>query len=261
VIHIDLDGEELNRSVSTFLEIVADAREAAVQILNGLRAAKRTFAWRPSGAPPAQPGTAEDDPAVAPESVVQAINQVVTDRTILVSDASLASGWTASHYKVPGAGRKFIAPRGLAGIGWACGAAIGAALAAPHGTRIIVVAGDGAAAYWLGEMETAVRWKLPITFIILNNSGFGWVIQHEKKLAFSELSTFSPVDYAAIGTATGTKSMRARTIGEVHDGLRQALAQDGPFVLDVLSSQRADATINYLSIDAGAPSISKAYSA
>jgi acetolactate synthase-1/2/3 large subunit len=260
VIHIDIDGEELNRSISTYLEVLGDAKEVAAQMLSGLRAAKRTFQWHPDGHPPAQPGTAGDDPAVAPEAVVDAINDVATGETILVSDASLASGWTASHYKTPGAGRKFIAPRGLAGIGWSCGAAIGAALAAPQGGRIIVVAGDGSAAYWLGEMETAARWNLPITFVILNNAGFGWVIQYEKKLEFSKLSTFSPVDYAAIGKATGAKSMRATTIREVRDGLRQALAHDGPFVLDVLSSQRSDATVDYLSINPDGLSMKSAYS-
>jgi acetolactate synthase-1/2/3 large subunit len=260
VIHIDTDGEEMSRSISTFIEVLGDAKEVAAQILSGLRAANRTFSWRPDGQPPAQPGTAEDDPAVAPEGIVNAINEVVTDNTILVSDASLASGWTASHYKTPGAGRKFIAPRGLAGIGWSCGAAIGAALAAPRGTRVVVVAGDGSAAYWLGDMETAVRWNLPITFVILNNAGFGWVIQYEKKQDFSQLSTFCPVDYAAIGKATGAKSMRALTIDEVREGLQQALTHDGPFVLDVLSSQRSDTTVDYLSINPDGLAMKSAYS-
>jgi acetolactate synthase-1/2/3 large subunit len=260
VVHIDTDGEELNRSISTHLEILADAKEASAQILDGLRALRRTFKWQLNGNVPEQPGTASDDPDVAPEDVVSAMNDVVAERTILVSDASLASGWTASRYKSPGSGRKFIAPRGLAGIGWACGAAIGAALAAPKGTRIVLVAGDGSAAYWLGEMETAVRYNLPITFVILNNSGFGWIIQCEKQLKFSNLSTFSPVDYAAIGVATGARSIRARTIDEFRTGLRQALAHDGPFVLDALTSQRSDATVSYESINPDGATIRTAYS-
>lgn len=261
VIHIDIDGEELNRSIATRVEILSDAKEAAAQILSGLRAAKRTFAWRPDGQAPAQPGTAKDDTAVAPEGVVSAINDAVGENTILVSDASLASGWSASRYKSRGSGRKFLAPRGLAGIGWSCGAAVGAAVAAPQGTKIIVVAGDGSAAYWLGEIETAVRYKLPITFVILNNSGFGWVIQYEKKLQFPQLSTFSPVDYAAVGKGIGAGSMRAETIEEFRRALQSALAHDGPFVLDVLTSQRSDATISYEAINPDGVSIKSAYSA
>ena len=259
VLHIDTDGEELDRSISTTLEILADAKQGCGQVLDGLRALRRTFAWQPEGDACAQPGTPGDDPAVPPEAVVEAISGVVSEKTVLVSDASLASGWTASRYKTPGYGRKFIAPRGLAGIGWSCGAAIGAAFAVPRGTRIVLVAGDGSAAYWLGEMETAARLKLPITFVILNNSGFGWVIQCEKKLDFPQLSTFSPVDYAAVGQATGIKSMRARTIEEFRTGFRQASGHDGPFVLDVLTSQRADATIDYEAINPHGVSVKSAY--
>lgn len=258
IVHIDIDGEELNRSIPIHLGIVADAKEVCAQLLEGLRNAKLTFAWTPDGEIPAQPGTAADDPAVAPEAVVSAISEAVKDDTILISDASLASGWVASRYVTPGNGRKFLAPRGLAGLGWACGAAIGAAIASP-GTRIIAVAGDGAAAYWLGEIETAVRFNLPITFVILNNSGFGWVIQCEKKLQFPHLSTFCPVDFAATGAAAGLESVRAKTIAEFRQALLGALAYDGPSVVDVLSSQRSDATLDYESINPNAPAMRTAY--
>ena len=81
-----------------------------------------------------------------------------------------------------------------------------------------------------------------------------------KKQKFSELSTFSPVDYAAIAKATGAKGMRALTIDQVRAGLQQALAYDGPFLLDVLSSQRSDATVDYLSINSDGPSVGSLYS-
>ena len=163
IIHIDIDGEELSRSIAVSLEIVADVKEAASQILAALSQDKKDFTWQIEGEVAAQPGTAADDPAVAPEAVVKSINQAFAENTIVVSDASLSSGWVASWHKVRQAGRGYIAPRGMAGLGWACGAAIGAAMAAPKGTRVVVVAGDGATAYWLGEIETAVRLKLPIT--------------------------------------------------------------------------------------------------
>lgn len=250
VIHIDMDGEELNRSIPACLEIVADVKEAAQQILAALRnTGRQNFAWQPTGQAPQQPGTADGDPAVAPEAVITTLNERFEGETILVSDASLSSGWCASRYKIRGTGRKFIAPRGLAGIGWACGGAIGAALAAPKGTRIAVVAGDGAAAYWLGEIETAVRWQLPITFVILNNASFGWIVQEERARRFVKESTFDPVDFAAIGIASGTGGARATSIDEVDIGLRQALNHEGPFVLDVLSSEKATCTVKYQSIN------------
>jgi len=122
------------------------------------------------------------------------------------------------------------------------------------------VAGDGAAAYWLGEIETAVRWKLPITFVILNNASFGWIVQEERARRFVKESTFEPVDFAAIGVASGTGGARAHSIEEVSAGLDQALSQEGPFVLDVLSSEKATCTVKYASINPEASSTLGVYS-
>ncbi|MBU1374860.1 MAG: thiamine pyrophosphate-binding protein [Alphaproteobacteria bacterium] len=237
LIHVDIDGEELGRALPAAVEIVADVREAARAIGDGLAAAKARFSWKPEGHPLPQPGTKPDDPAVAPERVVEAINALMDDDAIMVSDASLASGWTASRFQTRRAGRSYIGPRGLAGIGWAGGAAIGAALGAPKGTRVIAVAGDGAAGYWLGEIETAARLKLPITFVILNNAGYGWVIQGERGLGITPESTFAPVDFAAVGKAMGTGASRAHSINEVQAGLTEAFDLKGPYVLDILSSE------------------------
>jgi len=259
IIHVDLDGEEIGRAIPAALGIVADIREAAQQIADGLAAAGARFSWSRAGEAPAQPGTASDDPAVGPEHVVAAINHLIDDHSILVTDASLASGWTASRHQVRQAGRRFLAPRGLAGIGWAGGAAIGAALAARAGTHVVAVAGDGAAAYWLGEIETAVRLNLPITFVMLNNAGFGWVIQGERSLGISPESTFSPVDFAAIGRAVGAGAARATTVAEVRSGLKAAIDHPGPFVLDVLSSERSSPSVDYALLDPSAASKHGAY--
>ena len=245
IIHIDIDGEELSRSIAVSLEIVADVKEAASQILAALSQDKKDFTWQIEGEVAAQPGTAADDPAVAPEAVVKSINQAFAENTIVVSDASLSSGWVASWHKVRQAGRGYIAPRGMAGLGWACGAAIGAAMAAPKGTRVVVVAGDGATAYWLGEIETAVRLKLPITFVILNNAGFGWIIQCERTMNFVTESTFAPVDFSAIGKAVGADGTRAFSMEEVLSAFKQAATIDSPFVIDVLSSDVATPTVDY----------------
>src|SRR3546814_6803449 len=44
---------------------------------------------------------------------------------------------------------------------------------------------------WIGEVETAVRHRLPILFVILNNAGFGWIMQGEKMLDIQPRSTRS----------------------------------------------------------------------
>ena len=110
---------------------------------------------------------------------------------------------------------------------------------------MVAVAGDGAAAYWLGEIETAVRMELPIIFVMLNNAGYGWVIQGERSLGITPESVFRPVDFAAVGRAMGAGASRAATLDEAREGLAAALSQPGPYVLDVLSSELSSPSVDY----------------
>lgn len=65
----------------------------------------------------------------------------------------------------------FNAATGYGALGYGPGAAIGAAIAAP-GTSVVCLIGDGGLQFSPGELRTALDEKLPITFIVWNNSGF-----------------------------------------------------------------------------------------
>lgn len=66
----------------------------------------------------------------------------------------------------------FNAATGYGALGYATGAAVGAALAAPE-ARIFCLIGDGGLMFSPGEVLTAVEEQLDITFIVFNNRGFG----------------------------------------------------------------------------------------
>lgn len=259
IIQIDIDGEELGRAIPARLAMVADARETARRIVGEIGETRSRAVWKLDAKIPMQPGTDADDIAIAPEAVLAAINAHTDQDTLLVSDASLSSGWTASRYKIKGAGRKFFCPRGLAGIGWAGGAAIGAAAGASEGARVVAVAGDGAAAYWLGEMETAARLNLPIVYVILNNSGFGWVVQGERMLGIHPQSTFGYVDFAAVARGFGIDAVTAETPQQLEDGIAAAFAAKGPYLIDVRSSDRASPSVDYALLDPASASAYGAY--
>jgi acetolactate synthase-1/2/3 large subunit len=68
----------------------------------------------------------ENEP-LKPQVIMDIVNHFITDGDMAVCDASLASGWAAVYYRVKKPGRHFLAPRGLAGLGWgapACGVAL-----------------------------------------------------------------------------------------------------------------------------------------
>ena len=253
VIHVDLDPEEIGRTQHVNVGISADARETAILLADRLKdmALDLESNWAAELSHDGQPGTASDDPDIPPERVVQTLSEVMEASDVLLADASLASGWSAQHFQVKAPGRGFIAPRGLAGIGWACGAAVGARLAMAPERRLVCLAGDGAWAYSLSEVETAVRCQLPITYVILNNSSLGW-IRHTEKARGQEISSdFGEVDFAGVARCMGAEGERVESLEALGAALQRAMATPGPHVLELRTSADASPTVGLKRVKRG----------
>ena len=110
--------------------------------------------------------------------MLAALEQALAPGDTLICDASLASGWGGVYFEQRQPGRQVLFPRGQAGLGYALPAAIGAATAtASAGAtgRTVVLTGDGALGYAVGELATVTELGLPITVVVLNNRSLGWI--------------------------------------------------------------------------------------
>lgn len=252
LVHIDIDGAELGRSIPAAVEVVADAGEAA----SALRGALAAQGWQSPewlGSLPAavSPGTPADDDAVAPEEVVRAIDRRLGPGDVLVSDASLASGWASAHYRVKQSGVGLVAPRGLAGIGWSPGAAIGARFATEPGKRVVTLAGDGAWGFGPTEVETAVRAGLDLVYVILDNAALGWVTHAEAHAGVTPSATFGDIDFAAVARAMGAGGTVVTDADEL-DGVLATALEGGVHLIDVRTSAAASPTLSYGKVRDGA---------
>lgn len=255
-IHIDIDPDEIGRNYYNSVPIVADAREG-VRALRGVVKRETPTAWRLDrmraekqewwertaweSRPVASNGSTT--PETMPQDVMRLLRDLTREDDVLVADASLASGWAASRWQTVTSGRRFIAPRGVAGLGWGLPAAIGAALAIEDGRangRVVCLAGDGGLGYSLGELETAARLRLPIIIVVLNNASLAWT-KHGAADHFSGdtiSQDFTDVDFAAVGRALGCEGHRVEHSHDLADALRSATRPDrpGPAVVDVRTS-------------------------
>ena len=121
-------------------------------------------------------------------------------------------------------------------MGYGLGAAIGAQVANP-GRQVINFAGDGCFRMNMNEIATAVREHLPLVEVVVNNHVLGMVRQwqdlfYEKHYSATVLS--DSVDYVKLAEAMGAKGMRATTREEFNAALEEALAADGPVVIDAV---------------------------
>jgi len=121
-------------------------------------------------------------------------------------------------------------------------AAIGAHFARPN-VKCVSVMGDGSFGFTCGELETVVRYRLPITFIVISNGTYGW-IKAGQKSAYDKRYfgvDFEITDHAAVAAAFGVKSWRVTEPGDLGKTLKEALAHGGPAVVDVICEPLQDA--------------------
>jgi acetolactate synthase-1/2/3 large subunit len=97
--------------------------------------------------------------------------------------------------------------------------------------------GDGSFGMSVGELETITRYNLPIVLIQCSNGSFGWIkelqhLYHDDRYFSVD---FNPVDYAAIARGFGFRAQQIVDPNELERGLKTALADGGPYYLDVVT--------------------------
>ena len=119
-------------------------------------------------------------------------------------------------------------------MGWAIGAAIGAAMADRRGP-VVCLTGDGSLLMNGQEMTVALSERLPVIFIVLNDSALGMVM-HGQRLAGAEAIGFGlpEVDFAAVARAMGINAMTIASDAELESlDSRDFDLTDGPLLIDV----------------------------
>ncbi|MCI5166390.1 MAG: thiamine pyrophosphate-binding protein [Candidatus Electrothrix sp. GM3_4] len=119
-------------------------------------------------------------------------------------------------------------------MGWAPGSAVGTALGNP-GTPVVCIVGDASYMMYGHEISVAVAEKLPVIFIILNDSSFGAVKHRNRQIGTLDLGfALPPTDFALMAEAVGAAGYAVHT-PEDFAGLdfHNICTRSGPTVLDV----------------------------
>ncbi len=244
IVHIDSDPMVIGANYPTAVAIAADARLALEALAKAL--AKRdpqgqggagvvAAAWSKKLAAFEALAQSSERP-IRPERVIAALMRLLDDDAILVADPGTPCPYFSAHYRQRRAGRQFITNRAHGALGYALGASMGAHVGRPH-VKTVAAMGDGSFNFACGEFETMVRHNMPITSIVFSNAVFGW-IKAGQNAGFDQRFynvDFGRTDHAAVAAAFGLKAYRVEDPAEVEPVLRQALAHDGPTLVDIVS--------------------------
>ncbi|GAB3007568.1 thiamine pyrophosphate-binding protein [Amycolatopsis acidiphila] len=137
-------------------------------------------------------------------------------------DMTILGYWAWSAW--PGA---LHSAQGAGGLGFAFPAALGASV---HGPAL-AVSGDGGAMYGLAELATAVQHRLDVTWLIVDDGGYG-ILREYLTGAFGETTAteLARPDFVALAHSFGVPAIRS-TVDDMQADLAKALATPGPAVV------------------------------
>lgn len=251
LLQIDLDPRMIGHNFPARVGVVADARLALEGLVDAApqqegeaaRAgwardvSQRVVRWREH----ARELERQQPPdGIHPAAVIGALRRAMAPQDLLAADTGAIAAWAGALFPVP-AGQTMI--RSAGSLGWVVPAALGAALAAPD-RRTVALTGDGGLLYHIGELETAVRWRIPLVLVVLNNRSFASEYHLLKNIwhrDLPEVVDFHDVDFAAVARGFGVAGTVVERVEDLDRALAEAMALGGPVLVDVRVSKEAEA--------------------
>ena len=140
-------------------------------------------------------GTRPDKP-MKPQVVTYALNKMLDDDAIVISDSGTIATWAARYIEIRG-DMQFSLSGMLASMANGLPYSIGAAVAYP-GRQVVAIVGDGGLTMLMGEIATLVKYKLPVKIIVIKNNELGQIKWEQMVLdASPEFGVdLQPIDFA-----------------------------------------------------------------
>ncbi len=174
-----------------------------------------------------------------PARVIAAARQVFPRDTVAVIDSGAHRAFAAQHWPSYGP-RDYLSTTNLGPMGAALSLGIGSALARPE-HRHVVVTSDGCMLMHGMELHTAVRERVPLTLLVLDNQAYGniWYRAHTLGEGPGHLTEIPNADWLAFGRSMGADGTRVEEPDDLVAAFEAAAVSDGPYVIDARTDRAA----------------------
>lgn len=250
LIQIDLDPQEIGKSYPVDIGIVGDARATLAQLSAALgdqprpltvvetqRALldERKAAWREE-----LKETQEiDTRPIHPARLLKVLSDATPADAIFVTDVGWNKNGAGQQLEIQGR-NGFLTSGGMATMGYSPAAAVGAAMGAPD-RKVLGLVGDGGLMSVLGALTTAVELDIPVLWVLFNNFCYSTIrtvgttyFNNRQGTEFRspDGELYNP-DFQVLARSFGIKSALIEEPSDLEAGVRAAMAERGPFLLEV----------------------------
>jgi benzoylformate decarboxylase len=208
--------------------IRADVRIAVRQLLPLARSVDR-----PGPPPRTMPAAPTATTPMSGAYVYSTVAQVLPADAVVVEEAPSHRNDLHTYLPIARSGGFLTMATGVLGFGLP--AAVGVALAQPD-RPVLAVLGDGSAMYGIQGLWTAVRENARVTFVILDNGGYGALVALGRASGIEKFpgADLGGIDFCALARGMGCPARLVESPADLTPALHEALATDGPVLLHVV---------------------------
>ena len=245
IIQVDLRGEQLGRRTKVDLGLVGDVKatlslllpkltgnadgQHLERLLKHYKETRKDLDGLATGEPGSKP--------IHPQYLATILDEVASKDAIFTCDVGTPTLWAARYLTMNGK-RRLLGSFSHGSMANALVQAIGAQSTAP-GRQVISMSGDGGLAMLMGEILTLRQLKLPVKIVLFQNNALSFVELEMKAVGQLDFGTelVNP-NFSQIAEAAGLLGLRAETPEQVRPMLEQALAYDGPALVEVMVNRQ-----------------------
>ncbi len=241
IISLDFAGAEIDKYYNPDIEVIGDI-SSSLKLL-GEKIAKRndkTFRTFRDLLDAKLSEEFKEKYPPNPQEIVRHVRTVLSGDDILVLDNGIYKLWFSRLYKTYKA-NTFILDNALATMGAGLPAGIVAKMLRPY-KKVLAVVGDGGFMMNSQELETAVRLKVPLVVLIVNDNGFGFIRWKQKSMRFRRFGMdFSNPDFVRYAESYGAAGMKVNKGDNLSELLNTAFSYKNPVLIEC----PVDYSVNY----------------
>ncbi|QTF73442.1 ubiquinone-dependent pyruvate dehydrogenase [Arthrobacter woluwensis] len=245
VIQVDVRGEQLGRRTRLDLGLVGTVKDTAQALLpllehktdrSHLDSARKHYVKTRAKLDELASPTRKGQP-LHPQYVARVVDRLAADDAVFTADVGSPVVWAARYLTMNGK-RRLIGSFNHGSMANALVHGIGAAALEPE-RQVVALAGDGGLTMLMGELITLTQNKLPVKLVVFNNSSLNFVELEMKAAGFVNFGTgLSNPNFAAVAEALGIKGIRVENAEDLEGAVQEALAYDGPALIDVVTARQ-----------------------
>jgi len=247
IIQVDFDRMSLGKFHSITVPVWAEIAVTSKLLSKALTASVKTTDQRPEIAErwaiwrSEKQSRLNDDrnSGINSSAVFAALTKAVPDDAIIAVDVGNNTYSFGRYFECKK--QRILMSGYLGSIGFSFSAAMGAWAATQdqdeyRGRQVVSVSGDGGFGQYMGDFNTAVKYNMDITHVLLNNSQLGKISKEQRAGEWPvwQTSLHNP-SFAAYAELCGGKGIKVTKVEQLESALKEALTHQGPVIVEIIT--------------------------